>query len=136
MKISTDYRRGIRALVLATVGGNLFAVTTGDEPLARVWNLSAGREHGRGLAGHEQTINTAIMANLRGRPAIITGSYDHTIRLWDLETQECVEIVHLPEEVTCLAIGGRGTLVFGQGSDAVAMDKPGLTALTPIQRPL
>jgi hypothetical protein len=44
--------------------------------------------------------------------------------------------VRLPQEVICMAIGDRGTLVFGQGSDVVAMDAPGLTALTPSQRPL
>ncbi|KJK44105.1 hypothetical protein UK23_30625 [Lentzea aerocolonigenes] len=136
VKISTGHPGGIWALALATVGGHLFAATAAyEDPVIRIWDLSTGRSHG-GLAGHEDTATSAIMASLGGRTTVITGSFDRTIRLWDLETQECVEVVRLPERVTCMAIGGRGTLVFGQGSDVVAMSMPGLTALTPSQRPL
>nr|WP_258949770.1 hypothetical protein [Lentzea californiensis] len=77
-----------------------------------------------------------IMASLHGRPAVITGSKDRTIRLWDLETRERSDVVRLAEAVNCLAIGGRGTLVFGLGPGVVTMNAPGLTALTPTQRPL
>lgn len=59
--------------------------SAGDDGLLRVWGLSMDKKPLLELRGHGDTIRccTQVKTN-QGRVLAVSGSYDHTIRIWDL----------------------------------------------------
>ncbi len=51
-----------------------------------VWALSAAEPVGPRAPGHSATVTAATTTVLDDRPVAVTGSYDETLRLWDLAT--------------------------------------------------
>jgi pleiotropic regulator 1 len=62
-------------------------VTGGHDAVARVWDMRT-RHQVHCLRGHDNTVGT-ILTNAVD-PQIITGSYDSTIKLWDLAAGKCM----------------------------------------------
>jgi WD40 repeat protein len=50
----------------------------------RVWDLATGAPIGQPLTGHRNFVQSVATAQLNGRPVIVSGSYDGSIRVWDL----------------------------------------------------
>jgi WD40 repeat protein len=134
-EIHTDHEKEIKTITLARQSGRLVAITAGTDKSVRAWDLLTGRRMAH-FAGHSRTVTSVLLANVHNRLTVVSGSLDRTIRLWDLGTQECVEVVQMPDQILCMDLSERGTLVIGQGSDVIAMEASGLSALTPTQRPL
>ena len=62
-------------------------MTGGHDAVARVWDMRT-RHQVHYLRGHDNTVGT-ILTNAVD-PQIITGSYDLTIKLWDLAAGKCM----------------------------------------------
>ena len=52
----------------------------------RVWDLATGAPIGSPLTGHSGPVYAVAAAELDGRPVIVSGSRDATVRVWDLAT--------------------------------------------------
>ena len=52
----------------------------------RVWDLATGTPVGEPFTGHGGPVNAVAVADLAGRPVVISGSNDETVRVWDLAT--------------------------------------------------
>ena len=52
----------------------------------RVWDLATGTPVGEPLTGHTGAVCAVAVGALDGRPVVITGSGDGTVRVWDLAT--------------------------------------------------
>ena len=52
----------------------------------RVWDLATGTPVGDPLTGHDGPVNAVAVGELDGRPMVISGSDDRTVRVWDLAT--------------------------------------------------
>ena len=86
--MSTD-----RALVLGGGGpagiawetGVLFGLSeAGRRRHQRVWDLATGAPIGAPFTGHTDAVFAVATAQLDGRPVVISGSFDGTVRTWDL----------------------------------------------------
>jgi hypothetical protein len=64
------------------------------------------------------------VAELDGRPVVVTGGNDNTVRTWDLKKRRCLDELVMPGHVHGLALGARGTLVVGFGFDIAVFDAP------------
>jgi WD40 repeat protein len=64
------------------------------------------------------TVNSAVLIG-NGQRAV-TGSGDHTVRLWDLERPRCLATFTADDTVTsCVVSADEGTIIAGDGSGAV-----------------
>ena len=52
----------------------------------RVWDLATGAPVGDPFTGHAGPVSAVAVAELDGRPVVISGSDDRTVRVWDLAT--------------------------------------------------
>jgi WD40 repeat protein len=68
------------------VPGVIHVVVSGDDRRVRVWDLATGRPIGGPFTGHSSWVQSVTVAELRGRPIVVSGSSDRTVRVWDLAT--------------------------------------------------
>ena len=91
------------------------------------------------LEGHSSSVSCVAVGHRQGRAVIVSGSWDHTVRVWDLET---LAPVGAPMEghskfVNCVAMGqrqGRGVIVSGSWDHTVRVWD--LETLAPVGAPL
>ena len=53
----------------------------------RVSDLATGQPAGAPFTGHTDFVSAVATAQLDGRPVVISGSFDKTVRVWDLEAR-------------------------------------------------
>jgi len=70
----------------------------------RVWDLATG--HARVLEGHGARVN-AMAITPNGRTAV-SGSYDRTVRVWDLANGQILAKFHADNSVTSRAASESG----------------------------
>ena len=51
-----------------------------------MWDLATGTPVGDPFTGHTGRVRAVAAAELDGRPVVISGSSDDTVRVWDLAT--------------------------------------------------
>jgi WD40 repeat protein len=56
----------------------------------RVWDLTTGTPLGDPLTGHTGEVSAVAAAEVDGRPVVISGSNDRTVRVWDLTRQRAM----------------------------------------------
>jgi len=49
-----------------------------------VWDLASGAPGGEPLRGHDESVTSVTVGMLEGRPVIVSGGEDGTVRVWDL----------------------------------------------------
>jgi len=64
------------------------AFSCSDDKSVRLWDLSSEKEE-RCFEGHEDYVRTGAITGA-GEHLFLTGSYDHTVRLWDSRAKDCV----------------------------------------------
>ncbi|WVF68795.1 hypothetical protein IAT40_003567 [Kwoniella sp. CBS 6097] len=82
-------------------------IVTGDnDKLVKLYNASTG-ELSRTFAGHTDLVRSVMMGEEEG--VIFSGSYDKTIRMWDVQSGECIRVLNKAEEDDG---GGGGSVAF------------------------
>eukprot|EP00957_Ditylum_brightwellii_P140720 10719122-Ditylum_brightwellii.AAC.1 len=105
-------------------------VSAGDDGVVRVWDLSAGIGGGVDsdkramvhLSGHGDAVRSCVVLsvkreegdddgdsgdNKKWKEVVVSGSYDHTIRVWDIEskeTEKCLSIMNHGVPVEALLV--------------------------------
>jgi ribosome assembly protein SQT1 len=67
------------------------------------------------LLGHSDTV-TAISFNFNGK-LLLTGSYDGTVRIWDVQTKQQIQILEGPEDIEWASWHPKGNAVIAGSKD-------------------
>ena len=90
----------------------------------RVWDLESGEPAMGPLTGHDGAVRSVAVGVRLGRPVIVSGSYDQTLRVWDLAA-EAGDIlrIELGRHVTSVA-STAAELVIGASPELLRLDLP------------
>lgn len=85
----------------------------GADKAARMLDLGAGQTQAQQVAAHDQPIRCVKSFTMNGSPMLVTGSWDKTIKYWDLRQQSPVATVDAKERVYTMDIRNDALLVVG-----------------------
>lgn len=118
--VLTGHTGPVRAVALGVVQGRPVAVTGGDDPVVRVWDLIDGTERATLASGATQ-VHAVAVGEWLGRPIAVIGDHDGTVRVWDLiDGTELLTLTGHTGPVRAVALCGlphRQVVVTG-GNDA------------------
>lgn len=99
-----------------------FIVATGGcDDRAYIWRFSKSENPTTDeqwcfpLLGHSDTV-TSISFNFNGK-LLLTGSYDGTIRIWDVQTKQQIQILEGPEDIEWASWHPKGNAVIAGSKD-------------------
>ena len=88
----------------------------------RVWDLQTGEPALGPLTGHDGRVNAVAVGERHGRPVIVSGSDDQTVRVWDLESERHVTLrIELQHQVLSVA-SAADRLVVGTTAGLLRID--------------
>jgi WD40 repeat protein len=118
----TDHTGGVRALAVSRHEETLRLVTGGVDRVAQARRIDNGKPVGLPLTGHTGAISGIGAFALAGRPHLLTGAQDGSVRIWD----EAAEVASFTYErhgapVLAIAAHGAGLLVTGAADGALCV---------------
>ena len=103
----------VRSLV-AIDATKRYLVTTHDDGKVTRWNVRRGSDDV--LRGHLRRA-TCVVFSPRS-DLLCTGSYDHDLRLWNMDGCECIATLEgHDDEISCAAFDSRGRMVCSGSAD-------------------
>jgi WD40 repeat protein len=85
------HARGINALQSMTLNGAVVLATAGDDWRIVLWDLKG--HHLGDLWGHQGPVRALCAADVDGRPRLVSGSDDQTLRIWDPVEGTCETVL-------------------------------------------
>jgi WD40 repeat protein len=79
-----DIGGGSRVRALAVLDGRPVVATEGERGTIVIRDVDTGQQLGAPLTGHEAALTALGVADLNGRPILVSGARDNAIRVWDL----------------------------------------------------
>jgi len=119
------------ALALSPDGSRLAATNPGGEGMTRIWDACGGKLL-RGFRGHGSSGTSTLLFHPADERLLVSGSFDRTLRIWDIETGGELWRVEEPESVLAnFSLSGDGGMAFaGAGYSVVhQLDRNGDFAL-------
>ncbi|KAF5333514.1 hypothetical protein D9611_002466 [Ephemerocybe angulata] len=84
-------------------------------PILRVWDLIGGGRCLKAMSNHQKTITALAVTSSANR--LLTGSLDHMVKVYDVESYKVVHTMRYPAPLLCLAISPDDTHIVGGMSD-------------------
>ena len=105
MRTFRGHQRAVHVARFTPDGSNVF--TASDDQRAICWDVAAETQV-RKFDGHTDFVRCGAL-NPNSPKLLVTGSYDHTVRLWDVNSPKCImELQHAaPVEVRAVAFAHR-----------------------------
>jgi WD40 repeat protein len=90
----------------------------------RVWDLESGEPGPGPLTGHDRSVSAVAVGERHGRPVIISGGADQTVRVWDLEPDPHQTLrIELEYEAQALSVASTAhRLVIGTTGELLRID--------------
>ncbi|KCV69060.1 hypothetical protein H696_04480 [Fonticula alba] len=107
----------VRATAFAS--DNVTVISASDDRTVKLWDLSADepkQEFTTTDDGHSDYIRTMV-PNLDNPNLFLTGSYDHTVKLWDARTAGAVMTMEHGAPVECVRLFPGGSVALSAGGD-------------------
>ncbi len=88
----TGHTGSVNAVAAAELDGRHVIISGSSDQTVRVWDLATGTATGHAFSVgdrhplYTRAVNAVLVVELDGRPVVITGSSDCTVRVWDLAT--------------------------------------------------
>ncbi|GAB2222977.1 hypothetical protein Droror1_Dr00017110 [Drosera rotundifolia] len=114
------HSRGVRVVRYPRFGDKLHLYSGGDDAVVRYWDVAEGRCI-REFHGHRDYVRAGCVRARDGN-VFASGSYDHTIRVWDVRGNgdDCVMSVSHGKPVECVVfLGSGGGLMASAGGNVV-----------------
>ncbi|MBP2068476.1 trypsin-like peptidase domain-containing protein [Streptomyces iranensis] len=114
----------VKSIAVGELDGRTIVLSGGVENVVRVWDLAGRRQIGHISTTHSRGVTAVAVGELDGRAVAVTGggTWDETVRVWDLRDGSCVDELTMPGPVACMALGRDGTLALGFGHDIAVFD--------------
>jgi mRNA export factor len=112
-------------------------VGAGGDKSAKLLDIASGNAAGQVVAMHDQPIRCVQFADINNSPVLVTGSWDRTVKYWDLRQQTAVATLQCQERVYTMDVKNK-LLVIGTADryvNVVNLDSPDKFYKT-IQSPL
>jgi protein kinase-like protein len=81
---STDSAIGLRPSAVALLEGRPVLAIDGERNTIVIRDLDTGQQLGAPIEGHQAPLTKLGVADLNGRPALVSAARDNAIRVWDL----------------------------------------------------
>jgi mRNA export factor len=110
----------------------------GADKAARALDLGSGGSAAQQVAAHEAPIRSVQCCTINNSPMLITGSWDKTVKYWDLRQQQPVGTLDCKERVYSMDTRNDQMLVIGTAErqvHVVALNNPGVIHKS-VQSPL
>eukprot|EP00741_Cyanophora_paradoxa_P016521 tig00020927_g15952.t1 len=120
--ILRQFRGHTRAVHVARFApDNTHVMSCSDDATMRCWDVPAQQEVAV-VHGHTDYIRTGAIGEGGGSPLWVTGSYDHTVKLWDpLRSQECVLSMDHGHPVEAVLVFPSGGIIASAGGSVVRL---------------
>ncbi|MFJ9124617.1 hypothetical protein ACIRJS_11065 [Streptomyces sp. NPDC102340] len=115
----TDHPTPVHTVAIADIDEQPYAISGDDQGNVRVTALDATRKFS--LTGHTRAVFATTPVLLDGRPHLLTGGLDRTLRLWDLRSGGQLDVFWFPDTVFAIAVAPDGSLYVGVGPDIIHM---------------
>jgi U3 small nucleolar RNA-associated protein 15 len=125
MRTMRGHTKAVRAVRFSPDGSRLF--TGSDDTRVLVWDVAAEQEL-RALEGHSDMVRCVRVSGANGHAAgahrlLLSGSYDHTVRLWDVSAPKPVMTLRMSEPVEDVALlPGGGMVAVANGNQLTVCD--------------
>eukprot|EP00962_Isochrysis_galbana_P022528 scaffold6735_cov124-Isochrysis_galbana.AAC.6 len=125
MRTMRGHTKAVRAVRFSPDGSRLF--TGSDDTRVLVWDVAAEQEL-RALDGHSDMVRCVRVSGAHGHAAsahrlLLSGSYDHTVRLWDVSAPKPVMTLRMPDPVEDVALlPGGGMVAVANGNQLTICD--------------
>lgn len=106
-KIEDVHYKQIRDI--AFTADNSKIVSVADDFTIAIFDLIRFQKY-TSLSGHKGNIN-CVHAHPKDKSKILTGSYDRTVKVWDIESRTCTQTINFTENVWSAKFSHDGTLI-------------------------
>lgn len=107
------HKDAIECAKFTNTGTHLF--TTSRDKTVKTWDIST-EDAVLTLSGHDDYVKCALESPVSSQ-LIITGSYDHTVRVWDTRSAECVMQLKHDQPVESLCVFASGSTLVSAGGN-------------------
>ena len=119
MRTFHGHERAVHVARFSQESTQLF--TASDDHKALCWDVQAEKQV-RSFEGHEDFVRSGTL-NPSSPHMFLTGSYDHTVRLWDVNSPRCIMTLNHASPVEDLALlPGGGVLATASGNTLTFWD--------------
>jgi WD40 repeat protein len=87
-----------------------------------LWDARTGLPRGEFLSVHEEWVYAVALGEVDGKPVVVSGGGDETVRLWDARTLSLLRIVPLGSIVMGLAMGKDSGLAVSANRGLLVLD--------------
>jgi WD40 repeat protein len=133
----TGDAEAVSTVAIGTIDGRAIVISGSDDRTIRLWHARTGRishfwhrfklkQVGKTLEGHKEKISAVALGVIDGRPVVISGSHDRTVRRWDARTGDPIgrALTGHTEVVNAVAfdtIEGRALVVSGSDDRTIRL---------------
>jgi len=119
MRTFRGHQRAVHVARFTPDGANVF--TASDDQRAICWDVAAEAQVRR-FDGHTDFVRCGAL-NPNSPKMLVTGSYDHTVRLWDVNSPKCImELQHAAPVEDLVLLPGGGMLATASGNTMSVWD--------------
>ena len=104
----------ITDVTIGIAGGRAIVASASDDRTVRLWDPLSGKAIGAPLTGHTSSV-TAVAIGNSSDGVLASSSLDGTVRVWDAQTREMLQLIHLLDEPWAIAFGPAGVLFVAVG---------------------